>query len=384
MPASPSSLSDAFVGRSTVREPERLLALLGSVPDPRHRRGIRHPLPGVLAVLVAAFSTGVRSLTAAAEWAADAPTGALSVLGVAGPAPSEATLRRVAEAVDADHLAAKIGLWLRSRADRRRASRARVVIAVDGKTTRGARVADTTAPHLLTAFEHTTGVVLGQLDVGDKGSEISSFAPLLDGIDLTGTVVTADALHTQRAHIEYLTRRRADWVFTVKGNQPTLLTALKCLPWGEVDVAFEQREKDHGRLEWRSMKVVEVTAGLPFPGHPKAIQIVRRRKARDGKAWHREVIYAITSLTAERAAPAEIAGILRRHWAIENELHWVRDVTFGEDASRIRTGTGPAVLATIRNLLISLAHLAGTTEIAAWLRHNARRYSRPIGLLNTA
>lgn len=384
MPASPSSLSDAFAGRSTVREPERLLGVLGSIPDPRARRGIRHPLPSVLAVLVAAFSTGVTSLTAAAEWAADAPRSALDALGVRGPAPSEATLRRVAEAVDADDLAARIGVWLRSRADRRRAGKARVVIAVDGKTTRGARIADTTAPHLLAAFEHTTGVVLGQLDIGDKGSEISSFAPLLDGIDLAGVVVTADALHTQRAHIEYLTRRQADWVFTVKGNQPTLLAALKALPWSEVDVGFEQREKQHGRLEWRSMKVVEVTAGLPFPGRPKAIQIIRRRKARDGKTWHREIVYAITSLTAERAAPAEIAAILRRHWAIENELHWVRDVTFGEDASRVRTGTGPAVLATIRNLLISLAHLADTRQIAAWLRHNAHRYTRPIDLLNTA
>lgn len=383
MPASPSSLSDAFLGRSSVRDPERLLSVLASVPDPRAKRGIRHPVGSVLAVLTAAVSTGVTSLTAAGEWAADAPRAVLDALGVTGPAPSESTLRRVAEAVDATRLSSRIGLWLRSRADRRRAARSRVVIAVDGKTTRGARVADTTAPHLLAAFDHTTGVVLGQLQIDGKGSEISSFAPLLEGIDLAGTVVTADALHTQRAHVEYLARRGADWVFTVKGNQPTLLTALKTLPWEQVDVAFEQRQKQHGRLEWRSMKIVHVTAGLPFPGRPQAIQIIRRRKTGRGESWHREVVYAITSLTAERATPAEIAAILRRHWSIENELHWVRDVVFGEDASRVRTGNGPAVLAAIRNLLISLAHLTEHREIAAWLRANARRYSRTIDLLNT-
>lgn len=173
-------------------------------------------------------------------------------------------------------------------------------------------------------------------------------------------------------------------MFTVKGNQPTLLTTLKALPWAEVDVAHETRGKAHGRLEWRSMNVVTVTGGLPFPGRPQAIQIIRRRKVRGSTKWQREVAYAITSLTAERAAPAEIAAILRRHCAIENELHWVRDVTFGEDASRVRTDQGPAVMAAIRNLVISLARLTGATNIAAWTRFNSHDAHRSAALLSTA
>ncbi len=383
MPASPSSLLDALQDRSTVREPDRLLSVLTGVPDPRKARGVRFRIASILAVAVAAAAAGCKSFRAFGEWAQDASGEVLAQLGVVGPAPSEKTIRVTLEAVDATGLSAAVGRWLRSRADRRRVKRARVVIAVDGKATRGARVGDTAAPHLLAALDHTTGAVLGQLQVDGKSNEITAFAPLLDGIDIAGAVVTADALHTQRAHVEYLTGRGADWVFTAKGNQPTLLAALKALPWGQVDVAHETRGKAHGRLEWRSMKIVTVTSGLPFPGRPQAIQIIRRRKVRNSTKWQREVVYAITSLTVERAAPAEIAAILRRHWAIENELHWVRDVTFGEDASRIRTGHGPAVMAAIRNLVISIARASGATNIAAWTRFNSHDARRSAALLNT-
>lgn len=169
--------------------------------------------------------------------------------------------------------------------------------------------------------------------------------------------MTADALHTQNGHAEYLAGRGADWVFTVKGNRPKLRAELQALPWHEVDVAAETRGKGHGRLEWRSLKVVTVSRGIGFPHAAQAIQLIRRTRRPDSNSWHREVVYAITSLPAERVQGAELLTILRRHWAIENELHWVRDVTFGEDASRVRTGTGPAVMAAIRNLAISIAHL---------------------------
>lgn len=232
------------------------------------------------------------------------------------------------------------------------------MIAVDGKTTRGARSGQETAPHLLSALDHTTGAVLGQRQVDGKSNEISAFAPLLDPLDLTGAVIAADALHTPRAHVDYLAERGADWVFTVKGNQPKLLAAVQQLPWGDVDVAWARREKAHGRLEWRTMKVVTVTPSLPFPGAVQAIQIIRRRRRPDSTRWATETVYAITSLTAERTPPGEIAAIIRRHWAIENEIHWVRDGVFHEDASRIRTNQGPAVMATIRNLILSLSRLA--------------------------
>lgn len=384
MPASPSSLADACVGRSTVRDPERLLALLGRVPDPRAKPGVRFPIRVMLAIAVAATAAGCRSYRAIGEWAADAPAGLLAQLGCAGPAPEETAIRTLLQRVDDAVLSRLIGVWLRSRADRRRDAKTRRVIAVDGKTVRGARVEGATTPHLLSALDHGAGVVLAQQQIGEKSNEIPEFSRLLAQLDIAGAVITADAMHTQRGHVEFLDSCGADWVFTVKGNQPKLLAALKALPWDEVDVADDRREKGHGRSEWRSLKIVTVTAGLPFPGQPQAIQIIRRRKAPDAKTWDREVIYAITSLTPERATPAEIGTILRRHWAIENELHWVRDVTFGEDASRVRTGTGPAVMAALRNLAISLAHLNGAKNVAAWTRRNSRGYARAAELLSTA
>ena len=308
MPAAPSSLIAAFAGGSTVRDPDRLFSALAGVPDPRKRRGVRFASAAILAVVVAAVASGCRSFVAIGKWSADAPRDVLATLGVGGPAPSEKTIRVQLNQIDATALSDSIGRWLRPRADRRRAKRTRTVIAVDGKTTRGARLAsagDLVAPHLLAAFEHGTGVVLGQRQIGDKGSEIAELPRLLDGIDIAGTVVTADALHTQRTHVEYLDRRGADWVFTVKSNQPTLLKALKALPWEQVDVADQSWDKAHGRIEWRSVKVVTVSPGLPFPGTPQGVQIIRRTKRRGAKKWHVETVYAITSLTAERATTPE-------------------------------------------------------------------------------
>jgi predicted transposase YbfD/YdcC len=116
---------------------------------------------------------------------------------------------------------------------------------------------------------------------------------------------------------------------------------------------------------------------LAFPNAAQAIQIVRRRRP-GRKKWSRETCYAITSLTATQASPTELAAIIRGHWAIEDRLYWVRDMDFGEDRSQVRTGSGPRVMATLRNLAISILRLAGATSIATALRHHARRPSRPL------
>lgn len=379
MPAGPSSLLKVVAGRSAAPDRPGLVEALSGVPDPRDPRGIRYPLPPVLAVAAAAVLTGARSFDAISEWAHDVPYAVRARLGLDATVPDEATFRRILEAVDDAVFTSAVATWLGNRAGRRAGRR---LIAVDGKTTRGARIEDVTTPHLLAALEHTTGVVLGQVQVDGKSNEITSFQPLLDPIDLSNAVVTADALHTQNGHAEYLHERRADWIFTVKGNRPKLLTELTGLPWKEVAVAASSNEKAHGRLEQRSLKVVTVSRGISFPHAAQAIQLVRRTRRGKGTRWHTEVVYAITSFTAERIQGSELLSILRRHWAIENELHWIRDVTFGEDASRVRTGHGPAMMAALRNLAISLAHLTGADNIAAWTRSNSRNPSRPIALLS--
>ena len=256
------------------------------------------------------------------------------------------------------------------------------MVAVDGKTLRGSAVAGQPGRHLLlAALDHSRGVVLGQVDVQAKTNEIPMFAMLLDRIDLAGAVITADALHAQTAHAQYLAgQRRADYLITVKRNQPSLHAQLAGLPWRQIPAADIRHDRGHGRAERRSLKVTAVAAGIAFPHAAQAIQVVRRRRPLSGKnskKWSSETVYAVTSLTAARASPAQLAGILRGHWLIEDSLHWVPDMTFGEDSSQVRTRNGPLVMASLRNLAITILRLTGHASIAAALRHHARRPGRP-------
>ena len=384
MPAAPSSLIDPAIGQLLTAAQavgrERLLPVLAAVPGPRARRGLRHRLAVILSLAVCAVLAGARSFTAIAEWAADADQATLDVLGITGVVPCESTFRRTLQNLDADALDDAVGAWAQQRTAP--APGGRRVVAADGKTLRGSGVADGPGRHLLAALEHARGVVLGQVDVEAKTNEIPMFATLLDRIDLAGAVVTADAMHAQRGHAEYLAAQRgAHYLITVKRNQPTLHAQLTALPWRQVPVADDARERGHGRAGRRTVKVTAVAAGLAFPHAAQAIQIVRRRRPLSGKntrKWSTETVYAITSLTAAQASPAELAAIVRGHWLIEDRLHWIRDVVYDEDRSQVRTGNGPRVMASLRNLAISILHLTGETNIAAALRHHARRPCRPI------
>src|SRR5579875_3291873 len=345
-----------------------LLAVLATAVDPRHRRGVRHRL-AVCAVLA-----GARSFTAIAEWAADADEQTLARLGVTRAVPSESTFRRTLQALDADGFDDLAGQWAAQRTAPGPGGRR--VIAVDGKTLRGSGHGDQNSRHLLAAFDHAHGAVLGQVEVGAKTNEIPLFPTLLDRLDIAGAVITADALHAQREHATYLAKRGAHYLLIVKRNQPGLHAQLAALPWRDVPKACDKRERGHGRTERRTLKVTSVTAGLAFPHAAQAIQITRRRTVK-GK-WSRETCYAVTSLTLTQATYGQLAAIIRGHWGIEDRLHWVRDLDFDEDRSQIRTASGPRIMASLRNLAITILRLAGATSIAAALRHHARRPSRPI------
>ena len=187
-------------------------------------------------------------------------------------------------------------------------------------------------------------------------------------------------MHAQRAHAEYLVGSRgAHYVLTVKRNQPHLHSQLKRLPWRDIPVGHVTRDRGHGRIERRTLKVTTVEAGLLFPHAVQAVQIVRRRRPLKGKKrWSTETVYAITSLTPAHAGPIELAAIIRGHWSIENSLHWVRDMAYDEDRSQTRTHNGPRVMAGLRNLAITILRLTGTINIAEALRRNARRPQRPL------
>jgi predicted transposase YbfD/YdcC len=149
--------------------------------------------------------------------------------------------------------------------------------------------------HLLAALDHAHGAVLGQVEVGAKTNEIPMFPVLLDRVDITGAVITADAMHAQRSHATYLAGRGAHCLFTVKRNQPGLFAQLASLPWRQVPAADDTRERGHGRDERRTLKLTAVAAGLAFPHAAQAIQITRRRKRPGKKRWSIETVYAVTS-----------------------------------------------------------------------------------------
>jgi predicted transposase YbfD/YdcC len=364
-----------------------LVQALAAVPDRRDPRGVVHPLTGVLATAVAAVLAGARSAAAVAEWASDAPQQILAGLGVwRDPltgwrrAPDESTFRRILAGVDADALDDTIGRWIL--ASRPQAGTGRRVYSVDGKTLRGSGSAGAQV-HLLAVLDQHTETVLGQVNVTGKTNELTRFRPLLDPLDLTGVVVTADALHTQREHARWLTEdKQAGYVFTAKKNRPRLYRQLTALPWAKIPVQDETGQRGHGRYDIRRLQVVTCTGALAldFPHAVQALRIRRRRLNLATGRWSTVTLYAITNLTAAQASPADLADALRGHWSIE-VLHHIRDTSYAEDTSRMRTGNAPRVMATLRNTAISLLRLAGITTITKALRRNSRNPYRPLQLL---
>jgi predicted transposase YbfD/YdcC len=365
---------------------ERLEAL----PDPRSPRGRRYPLACLVAVALCAFTVaGNDRLTAVGQWIRRASQADLARLRapwdpMAGRyrVPDEKTIRVVLDRLDPRALArALLGSRPDSRRDdggpsasvrgyraRRAARQAKALararlraVAVDGKASRGARRADGTRVHLLGAAEHG-GHLLDHLEVGVKHNETSHFTGLLGSLDLDGAVVTFDALHTVRANLDWLvTDKKAQYIAIVKRNQPLLHAKVRALPWRQVPAGSLTRERGHGRAETRTLKAAHVSR-LDFPHARQAIKITRwRQDTATGKA-SRQTVYAITSLTSADATARDMGRLVREHWSIEAHHH-VRDVSFGEDASASRTGSGPVNLATIRAAIIAAIQDAGYLHI---------------------
>ena len=361
-----------------------LKEVLEGVTDPRDRRGVRHPLVSVLCLAVTGILAGCRSLTAIWEHAADLEPADLGALGLEeGRAlPSESTIRRVLQDLDPGDLDARLTSWFFTRTG---TIGGRRVIAVDGKTMRGARTGDNPAPHLLAALDRASGVVVGQRRVSDKSNEIPALRDLLAPMDLDGAVVTADAMHTQKGTAEWIRSRSAHYLLTVKDNQPGLKRELGALPWKDVP-AVSSVDTGHGRRVRRTVQAVEAPAWIDFPGAAQVIRIRRTRtvnKRGGGRRTTTEVAHLICSLPMTDAPPELVASWARGHWTIENRLHWVRDVVFDEDRHQLRTRNGPQIMAALRNLAISLIRLlhGATASIAATTRAMARRPRRAIDLI---
>jgi len=361
---------------------------LEALPDPRSPQGRIYPLACLIAIAVCAFTAaGNDRFTAVGQWIKRAGQADLARLhapwdpiGARYRAPDEKTVRVVLDRLDPRALTRALlgprprrsggpsSASVRGYHARRAAQRARTLararlraVAVDGKTSRGARRADGTRVHLLGVAEHG-GHLLDHLEVGIKHNETSYFTELLEPLDLAGAVVTFDALHTVRANLEWLaTQKEAHYIAVVKQNQPLLHARVKALPWRQVPAGSVTRDTGHGRSETRTVKAAHVSR-LDFPHACQAIKVTRWRKDTAAGTISRETTYAVTSLTGADAAAQDLARLVREHWSIEAHHH-IRDVTFDEDTSTSRTGSGPANLATIRAAVIAAIKDAGYLHI---------------------
>ncbi|MFF3514664.1 ISAs1 family transposase [Streptomyces sp. NPDC002573] len=359
-----------------------LSTVLDRLPDPRRVRGRRYRLGSLLALCLLAVLGGATTLAGIARFAIDSTPEVRKRVGL-DRLPRATTLGRLLSRIDGDALDDAVGAWLarHSRDPVETDPPELVGLAVDGKAVHGSRDGGKSAIHLLAAVLHENQTVISQRQIAAKSNEIPAFAPLLERLDLHGHVITADAMHTQTDHAEQITAQGAHYILVVKGNQKKLRRQLRRLPWREIPLQHRTRDKTHGRHEIRRLKVCTVQPGLRFPHAVQAIEIKRRRTNRKTGKTTVKTIYAITSLTPAQTTPAQLAQLIRGHWQVE-ALHHVRDVTFAEDASRVRTGTAPRAMATLRNLAIGLIRQAGWTSITAATDHYRSRADHALQLLD--
>jgi predicted transposase YbfD/YdcC len=363
-----------------------LLEVLALVPDPRKRRGRRYLLVFILAVAAACALAGARSFREVGDQAADLPQDVLARLGgkphpLLGRiiAPSETRIRTLVHAIGADHLDDLICGWLRDLADAGRLDRLLTAIAIDGKWLRG--VLDGQVK-LFAAMLQEEKVIIAQHRIPDETTETTQVRELLDSVDLRNAVITADAAHAQRETAEYIAgERESDYFLFVKGNQPSLQKAVfdAIQEQGPREPDHTELDRGHGRVIRRSIWVADA-GDLDFPRAARIARIRRDGYDRDGRLTSKEIVHAVTSLDAGQAGAAALAGIARGQWGIES-VHWIRDTAYAEDASTGYAGEGPQVMATFRNLAISLLHLAGVTEITRTLQAIARDRNRILDYL---
>jgi predicted transposase YbfD/YdcC len=364
-----------------------------AVPDPRDRRGIRHSVPTILGLCTAAVLSGCVTLVEITGFVHGASQELLTAFGARQGrgsrcrAPHPDTVERLFARLGAQDLADHLGRYLMFRAGVAGVGApidAPVLLpalAVDGKAVKGAIGADGLIPYLLAAATHRNATVIAERLVGAKSNEVPSFQPLLRGLNLAGWVITMDAGHTVRAHAAFVTEELfAHYVMIVKENQKTLFAQLDALNWADAPIGQTTVDVGHGRRERRTIRVLDVPAGVDFP-HAVQVFLIERyttrtvRKRAKGSRKYKKVqvqsavaVLGITSLSAREAAPQHLAAYVRGHWSIENKIHWVRDVTFREDASQVKTGSRFRIMATLRNLVIGLIRQAGYMKIAATIR----------------
>jgi len=329
--------------------------------DPRLERTRRHDLLDIVAITICAVICGADSWVDVEKYGAAKYDWLKGFLKLPNGIPSHDTFGRVFAALAPDEFRACFAAWVAEVADAVGVKH----VAIDGKTLRGSRSRGRAALHLVSAWAAGNHLTLGQESVDEKSNEITAIPRLLAVLDLTGALVTIDAMGCQRAIARQVVERGGDYVPAVKDNQPTLYAEVERLE--EAALASEYagasthftEERGHGRDELRACWVLTDLAGLgerpKWHGLRSVAVVVRDRAVGERRSTEKHYYISSRGMTAE-----EFLGVIRAHWGIENSLHWVLDVSFGEDRSRVRIDHGPENLALLRRMAVSMLQAEGS------------------------
>ncbi len=340
------------------------------LPDPRIDHTKKHNLVDILFIAICTIICGGETYIDMEEFGKAKEDWLARYLELPHGIPSHDTFRRVISLVEPENFAECFMSWTRAIHTATKGE----VIALDGKTIRHTfdTVTGQGALHIVSAWATKAGLALGQVRVDSASNEITAIPKLLDMLDIRGCIVTTDAMGCQKEIAEQIVAKGGDYLLCLKGNQTNLHDEVKYFFDEAFDAGFEDLqcryfesvEKDHGRIEKRRCWMVEDVAidwlgetGHLWPGL-KSIGAIESQRKTAGKT-STEIRYFISSLTG---SAEEFAGAARSHWAIENSLHWVLDVTLREDASRIRRNHAPENLAILRKIAMNLAKRETTSK----------------------
>jgi predicted transposase YbfD/YdcC len=353
-----------------------LAAYLNRLSDSRDKRGKIYALGMILTLVILAKLAGEDKPSGIAEWIRLRCDALVALFGCKHQrVPCLNIIRWVLQAVVC---LAELEKVLSQYLYERYGGQASQLVSIDGKTMRG------TIPkgyrqgvHLLVAYLPGEGVVLKQVEVGVKENEIKAASTLLEGMEVKHKVVCADALHTQRALSVQLLAQGGDYLWFVKENQPTLLADVEQffkppqqmaawpLPQLPRTVAHTTT-KGHGRLETRTLTLMSAESQFPdWPGVRQLFKLERSRTNLSTGQQSTEVVYGLTSCAPERAAAAQLLQWTRHYWGIENGLHYRRDVTLREDATRFSQPALAKAMAIINNFVIGLSQKLGYANLAS-------------------
>ena len=353
-----------------------LADVLATVPDPRSRHGKRYDLPFLLTCLVSAMLCNCNSLEAVGEWCQEHRTLLRQTFGPRRHlTPTGSLYRWLLPRLSAAHLEWALASWVQ-------ATRARPdteAVALDGKVLRGAAESEEAAPRLLAVTTHTTRETLIEVPIARKTTEVPVAQSLLGWLLLHQRVVTADALHCQTVSAQAILDAGGDYLLCLKGNWPVQYAEVVTYFADPAAVTSEAMtiERQKGRREERRLRVTtELNAHLV--GFPELAQVAQiTRTVTDTRGVHQDVDYFVTS---SLASPTSLLTLIRGHWSIERQ-HWLRDVDFGEDRSRVRSGQAPRLLAALRNAILTLLGRVHRTAIAAARRFFASHPRRALSLV---